>query len=148
MGIGLEYAQGATAYRSLEVADIAADTLGVGVGWLAAPPRSPNALALLEARMPNGDYFAAGADTTTISASMTPAFPKPSAFDAASDTSPTRSPCVGPRSLTRSSTLLPLALLVTLTFVPNGKVLCAIVSASGLKRSPLAVLRPANLRPY
>jgi VanZ family protein len=52
MGIGLEFAQGATAYRSFEVADIAADTLGVGVGWLAAPPRSRNALALLDARMP------------------------------------------------------------------------------------------------
>jgi VanZ family protein len=45
LGIGLEYAQRATGYRSFEVADMAADALGVAIGWLAAPPRLPNLLS-------------------------------------------------------------------------------------------------------
>jgi VanZ family protein len=36
MGIALEFAQGATAYRSYELADMAANALGVLVGALAA----------------------------------------------------------------------------------------------------------------
>jgi VanZ family protein len=36
MGIGLEFAQGATGYRSFEVMDMAANTLGVLLGWGAA----------------------------------------------------------------------------------------------------------------
>jgi len=36
MGIGLEFAQGATSYRSYELADMAANTLGVLAGALAA----------------------------------------------------------------------------------------------------------------
>jgi VanZ family protein len=36
MGIGLEFAQGATTYRSFELADMAANTLGVLAGALAA----------------------------------------------------------------------------------------------------------------
>jgi VanZ family protein len=36
MGIALEFAQGATGYRSFELADMAANTLGVAAGWLAA----------------------------------------------------------------------------------------------------------------
>jgi VanZ family protein len=36
MGIGLEFAQGATGYRSYELADMAANTLGVLAGALAA----------------------------------------------------------------------------------------------------------------
>ena len=38
MGIGLEFLQPLMEYRSFELADMAADTLGVGIGWLAAVP--------------------------------------------------------------------------------------------------------------
>jgi VanZ family protein len=33
MGIALEFAQGATGYRSMELADVAANSLGVLLGW-------------------------------------------------------------------------------------------------------------------
>lgn len=33
LGVGIEFAQGATAYRSFEVADMAANSLGVLFGW-------------------------------------------------------------------------------------------------------------------
>ena len=33
MGVGLEFAQGATGYRSFELADMAANSLGVLLGW-------------------------------------------------------------------------------------------------------------------
>jgi len=33
MGIGLEFVQGALGYRSFELADMAANTLGVAAGW-------------------------------------------------------------------------------------------------------------------
>jgi VanZ family protein len=39
MGIGLEFLQRLTHYRTFDVADMAADALGVAVGWLAAMPR-------------------------------------------------------------------------------------------------------------
>ncbi len=52
LGIALEYAQRATGYRSFEVADMAADALGVAIGWLAAPPRLPNLLSWVEKRLP------------------------------------------------------------------------------------------------
>lgn len=51
LGIGLEFVQRATGYRSFELADMAADTLGVLLGWLAAPPRLPNLLAWLDVRL-------------------------------------------------------------------------------------------------
>lgn len=50
LGIALEYAQRATGYRSFEVADMVADTTGVAIGWLLAPPRLPNLLSWLEKR--------------------------------------------------------------------------------------------------
>jgi VanZ family protein len=50
MGIGLEFLQRLTDYRAFETADMLADALGVGVGWLGAPPRSPHALRYIEAR--------------------------------------------------------------------------------------------------
>ena len=43
LGIALEFAQGLTGYRLMSSADMAANTAGVAVGWLAAPPRLPNA---------------------------------------------------------------------------------------------------------
>lgn len=51
LGIGMEFAQRATGYRSFEVADMAADALGVAIGWLAAPPRLPNLLGWVEKRL-------------------------------------------------------------------------------------------------
>ena len=39
MGIGLEFLQRLTDYRTFDVADMAADAFGVSVGWLAAMPR-------------------------------------------------------------------------------------------------------------
>jgi VanZ family protein len=51
LGIGLEFAQRATGYRSFELADMAADALGVLIGWLAAPPRLPNLLSWSDRRL-------------------------------------------------------------------------------------------------
>ena len=48
MGIALEFVQRWTGFRSFEVADMVAGALGVAVGWVAAPPRLPNYLALAE----------------------------------------------------------------------------------------------------
>ncbi len=45
LGIVLEFAQGLTGYRFMSAADMAANTAGVALGWLAAPPRLPNAFA-------------------------------------------------------------------------------------------------------
>lgn len=47
LGIALEFVQGWTGYRTFEVADMAADALGVAVGWALAPPRLPNFLQQL-----------------------------------------------------------------------------------------------------
>jgi glycopeptide antibiotics resistance protein len=33
MGVGLEFLQGAVGYRSYEIADMYANTLGVALGW-------------------------------------------------------------------------------------------------------------------
>ncbi|HSD60630.1 MAG TPA: VanZ family protein [Burkholderiales bacterium] len=54
MGIGLELLQGLTSYRSAEVVDAFANTVGVALGWLAAPPRGPRVLAWLEQRLGAG----------------------------------------------------------------------------------------------
>lgn len=48
MGITLEFIQGSTGYRTLDATDAVANTIGVGLGWLLAPPRLPNLLALVE----------------------------------------------------------------------------------------------------
>src|SRR5687767_11619461 len=54
----------------------------------------------------------------------------------------------GPRSLTRTTTDLPLRTLRTSRSVPNGSEGWAAVISFISKRSPLAVRRPWNLRPY
>ena len=59
-----------------------------------------------------------------------------------------RWPTKGPRSFTLTTTLRPLRRFVTFTFVPNGNVGCAIVSALALNSSPLAVGRLWNWPPY
>lgn len=48
LGVGLEFAQRWTGYRSFEVADMVADAVGVVAGWVVAPPRMPNILRWLE----------------------------------------------------------------------------------------------------
>ena len=45
LGIALELAQGLTGYREMSVADALANAAGVALGWMAAPPRSPNVFA-------------------------------------------------------------------------------------------------------
>jgi VanZ family protein len=49
MGIALEFVQRLTDYRTFELADMAADAVGVFVGWILAPPRSPLFLQYFEA---------------------------------------------------------------------------------------------------
>jgi VanZ family protein len=51
MGIAIEFLQGLTDYRSFEVADMVSDAVGVGVGWLVAPPRSPHLLRWTETQL-------------------------------------------------------------------------------------------------
>jgi VanZ family protein len=53
MGVGLEFVQGLTDYRTFEVQDMLADSLGVLAGWIAAPPRSPHVIRAIEARWPS-----------------------------------------------------------------------------------------------
>ena len=52
MGIGLEFLQGLTDYRTFEVRDMIADAYGVVIGWIVAPPRSPPLLQWIESRLP------------------------------------------------------------------------------------------------
>jgi VanZ family protein len=54
MGIGLEFLQRLTDYRTFEIADMFADACGVSLGWLAASPRSLHALRYIEARWRGG----------------------------------------------------------------------------------------------
>jgi VanZ family protein len=51
LGVAIEYAQGWTGYRDFSVADMAADALGIALGWLLAPPRLPNVLQRASARL-------------------------------------------------------------------------------------------------
>ena len=51
LGIALEFAQGLTDYRSFEVADMAADGIGVVLGWLLAHAPIPNLFVLVERRL-------------------------------------------------------------------------------------------------
>lgn len=48
LGVGLEYAQRATGYRTFEYVDMAADAIGVALGWLLASPRLPNLLSIVD----------------------------------------------------------------------------------------------------
>ena len=48
LGIGLEFAQLLTATRMFEIADMAANSAGVAIGWMAAPPRTFNFLHRIE----------------------------------------------------------------------------------------------------
>jgi VanZ family protein len=48
LGIALEFAQSFTEYRTFELSDMVADTVGVALGWIAALPPLPNLLVLTE----------------------------------------------------------------------------------------------------
>lgn len=48
LGVGLEFAQRCTGYRTFDIADMAANAAGVSAGWCAAPPRLPNYLRGIE----------------------------------------------------------------------------------------------------
>ena len=49
LGVGLEFAQLVTDFRTFELADMLADGIGAAVGWLVAPPRTMNLLDRIEA---------------------------------------------------------------------------------------------------
>ena len=46
LGVTLEFLQGYTGYRHFDYADMVANTIGVVVGWVASPPRTPGVLSL------------------------------------------------------------------------------------------------------
>jgi VanZ family protein len=48
LGIMLEFLQGYTGYRNFDYVDMISNTIGVALGWIAAPPRTPSLLARLE----------------------------------------------------------------------------------------------------
>lgn len=48
LGVALEFVQLWGGYRSFEVTDMAAGATGVVLGWLLAPPRTPNYLEFIE----------------------------------------------------------------------------------------------------
>jgi VanZ family protein len=48
LGVSLECVQAALPYRTFEVMDMLANTCGVALGWLAAPPRLPSLLGVIE----------------------------------------------------------------------------------------------------
>lgn len=51
LGIALEFAQRMTGIRTFEVSDMVAGALGVVVGWVLAPPRTPNLLDWCQRRL-------------------------------------------------------------------------------------------------
>ncbi|HYC49287.1 MAG TPA: VanZ family protein [Burkholderiales bacterium] len=54
LGIALEFVQAGIPGRSFEIADMFANSIGVAIGWLAAPPRTPNFLAALSSALARG----------------------------------------------------------------------------------------------
>lgn len=54
LGVALECLQGALGHRLFSIADMAANGLGVALGWLVAPPRAPHLLHRLEGRAARG----------------------------------------------------------------------------------------------
>jgi VanZ family protein len=48
LGVALEFAQRLTGYRSFDINDMVAGAVGVLLGWVVAPPRGPDVLALLD----------------------------------------------------------------------------------------------------
>jgi hypothetical protein len=54
MAIALEFVQRATGYRSFEVQDMEAGAIGVLLGWVLAPPRSPSLIECMRTLRPLG----------------------------------------------------------------------------------------------
>jgi glycopeptide antibiotics resistance protein len=54
LGVGLEYAQRMTGYRSFDVLDMVANTAGVGVGWLVAVTPAGKLLHWVDGRLTIG----------------------------------------------------------------------------------------------
>ena len=54
LGVGLEYAQRMTGYRSFDVLDMVANTAGVGVGWLVAVTPAGRLLQWVDGRLTGG----------------------------------------------------------------------------------------------
>lgn len=54
LGVAVECAQAFVPARTFSAEDMAANALGVALGWLAAPPRVPDLLGWLERRWPAG----------------------------------------------------------------------------------------------
>jgi len=48
LAISLECLQQQTGYRTFEVTDMVAGAAGIAVGWILAPPRTPNYLSVVE----------------------------------------------------------------------------------------------------
>jgi VanZ family protein len=48
LGVALEFAQRLTDYRTFEVADMGAETIGVLFAWVASPPRGPDVIGFVE----------------------------------------------------------------------------------------------------
>ena len=82
--------------------------------------------------------------STSILTFATPASIIPIDLAAALDKSIIRPLTNGPRSFILTLTDLLFAMVVTVTMVPNGSVLCAAVIPSGINFSPLAVIRPCQ----
>lgn len=51
MGVGVEFLQGLTDYRTMEVADMVANSIGAALGWGLAQTPLKNALAWIERRI-------------------------------------------------------------------------------------------------
>ena len=50
LGVGIEFLQDLTPYRMMDPLDMLANTVGVALGWLGAPPRTPNLLERIARR--------------------------------------------------------------------------------------------------
>ena len=48
LGVGLEFAQDESGHRMFEYADMVADCVGIVLGWMVSPPRTPNLLERIE----------------------------------------------------------------------------------------------------
>lgn len=56
MGVAIEFAQRETGYRDFEIADMAADAIGVALGWLLARTPAAGAIEWVEQRIRLGRF--------------------------------------------------------------------------------------------
>src|SRR5579864_3293554 len=107
-----------------------------------------DATAVSGGRVACGDCAIVPGSMASTSTSPLPTCAMPNRCAAAYDRSMMRSCRNGPRSLTRTITLLPDATLVTRAYDGSGSVGCAAVIAYMSYGSPIDVFCPWNLRPY